>query len=134
SNVTRAQVAKIVVLAFGLPLAAPQGQRFSDVAANNEFASYIETAYAHGLVTGYADGTYRPNNNVTRGQLAKIVVQAAGLKLDNPATPTFSDVGAGSTFYRYIETAHSHGLLSGYPDGTFRAGLQANRGQVSKVT
>jgi hypothetical protein len=134
SNVTRAQVAKIVVLAFGLPLLAPAGQRFSDVAANNEFASYIETAYANGLVSGYADGTYRPTNNVTRGQLAKIVVQAAKLNLDNPTTPSFSDVSVGSTFYRYIETAHSHGLLSGYLDGTFRAGLEANRGQVCKVT
>jgi hypothetical protein len=134
SNVTRAQVAKIVVLAFGLPLVAPETQRFSDVAASNEFASYIETAYANGLVSGYADGTFRPTSNVTRGQLAKIVVQAAKLKLANPATPTFSDVSAGSAFYRYIETAYSHGLLSGYPDGTFRAGDEANRGQVSKVT
>jgi hypothetical protein len=134
NNVTRAQVAKIVVLAFGLPLVAPDGQRFSDVAASDEFASYIETAYANGLVSGYEDGTYRPANNVTRGQLAKIVVQAAKLKLDNPESATFSDVAVGSTFYRYIETAYSHGLLSGYPDGTFRSGLEASRGQVCKVT
>jgi S-layer homology domain len=104
------------------------------VPAGDQFASYIETAYRHGLVTGYEDGTFRPSNNVTRGQLAKIIVEAAGIKLANPATPSFSDVAADSTFYRYIETAYAHGLLSGYPDGTFRAGAQANRGQVCKVT
>jgi hypothetical protein len=124
----------MLVLAFEYPLVAPESRRFSDVAVNDEFASYIETAYAHGLVSGYADGTYRPTNNVTRGQLAKMVVQAAGYKLDNPSTPTFSDVAAGSTFYQHIETAYAHGILSGYPDGTFRAGEQANRGQVCKVT
>src|SRR5206468_6427011 len=121
NSVTRAQVVKIVVLAFGFSLVAPDGQRFSDVAVNDELASYIETAYAHGLVSGYADGTFRPNNNVTRGQLAKIVVQASGLKLANPSTPSFSDVAVGTTFYQYIETAYAHSLLSGYPDGTYRA-------------
>jgi hypothetical protein len=131
---TRAQVAKIVVLAFRIPLVAGSGQRFSDVPANDQNARYIETAYAHGLISGYADGTFRPANSVTRGQLAKIVVQAAGLKLANPATPSFSDVAAGSAFYRYIETAHAHGLIAGYADGTFRVGVVANMGQVCKVT
>jgi hypothetical protein len=134
NNVTRAQVAKIVVLAFGFPLVAPQQQRFSDVPLNDSFSGYIETAYTHGLVSGYGDGTYRPTNNLTRGQLAKTVVLAAGLPLANPATPSFSDVAAGSTFYRYIETALARGLVSGYPDGTFRPGAHASRGQVCTVT
>ena len=107
---------------------------FSVSGTNTSFYRTNWFTYANGLVSGYLDGTFRPNNNVTRGQLAKIVVQAAKLKLDNPETPTFSDVSAGSTFYRYVETAYSHGLLSGYPDGTFRVGEQANRGQVCKVT
>src|SRR5206468_517184 len=68
NSVTRAQAAKIVVLAFGFPLVG-DGQRFSDVPAGDPFSSYIETAYAHGLVSGYGDGTFRPMNNVTRGQL-----------------------------------------------------------------
>jgi hypothetical protein len=139
NSVTRAQVAKIVVLAFGYPLVAPQGQRFSDVAVDDPFSLYIETAYANGLVSGYADGTFRPTNNVTRGQLARIIVGAAQVgdpapTPANPATRTFSDVGVDSPFYGYIETAYAHGFMSGYPDGTFRAGEQANRGQVCKVT
>jgi hypothetical protein len=42
-------------------------------------------------------------------------------------------VPAGSPFYSYIETAHAYGLVSGYPDGSFRAGAQAGRGQVCKT-
>jgi 5'-nucleotidase/2',3'-cyclic-nucleotide 2'-phosphodiesterase/3'-nucleotidase/5'-nucleotidase len=71
---------------------------------------------------------------VTRGQVAKIIVQAAGIKLANPATPTFSDVAADSPFYRYVETAYANNLMSGYGDGTFRADEQAGRGQVCAVT
>jgi hypothetical protein len=133
NQVTRGQVAKMMVLAFHLPLMVGDGQRFSDVPADEVFASYIETAYTHNLVSGYADGTFRPANNVTRGQLAKIIVEAAGIKLANPAAPGYSDVPIDSTFYRYIETARANGMMSGYPDGTFRAGAEANRGQVSKV-
>ena len=133
SSVTRAQVAKIVVLAFGFPLVSSDKQRFSDVAANDPTASYIETAYAHGLVSGYADGSFRPTNSVTRGQLAKMVVVAAGISPVTPAGPTFRDVKAGSPFYGYVEAGYAQGLLSGYADGTFRPGAEANRGQVCKI-
>src|SRR5205823_6486241 len=92
NSVTRAQVAKIVVLAFGYPLVAPQHQRFSDVAVGDPSSAYIETAYAHGLVSGYADGTFRPANSVTRGQLAKMLVVASGLQPANPTKATFRDV------------------------------------------
>src|SRR5439155_14511733 len=133
NSVTRGQVAKIVVLGFGYAIVSGDGHTFSDVPADNPFAPYIETAYAHGLISGYADGTYRPESNVTRGQIAKIIVSGAGLKLVSPTTPTFSDVASDSTFYTYIETAYASGLLSGYPDGTFRPGVEANRGQVAKI-
>jgi hypothetical protein len=133
ATITRAQVAKVVVLAFKFPLVSEDPQRFSDVPSGDIFSSYVETAYRHGLVSGYEDGTFRPSESVTRGQLAKIIVEAAGLKLANPAAPTFSDVGLGSAFYRYVETAHAQGLMDGYPDGTFGADAQATRGQMCKV-
>src|SRR5438552_17434078 len=123
----------MVVLAFGFPLVSGEKHRFSDVPAGDPFSRYIETAYAHGVVSGYADGTYRPASNVTRGQLARIVVGAAGLAPLNPSFPSFTDVEAGSAYYSYVETAHANGLLTGYPDGSFRAGELANRGQVCKA-
>jgi hypothetical protein len=133
---TRAQLAKIVVLAFGLSQSTADADRqghFSDVAATNPFFQYVESAYAAGLISGYADGTFRPYANVTRGQVAKVVVSAAGLKLQSPATPSFSDVQAGSTYYQHIETAKANGLLAGYPDGTFRPSAEATRGQIAKI-
>ncbi|MGI8587140.1 MAG: S-layer homology domain-containing protein [Chloroflexia bacterium] len=133
ANMTRAQLCKVVVLAQGWPLLDPATPHFSDVPPAHPFYQVIETAYAHGIISGYSDGTFAPYNNVTRGQIAKIVVLARGWPLLNPSTAHFSDVPIGSTFYQVIETAYAHGIISGYSDGTFRPNTPATRGQVSKI-
>jgi hypothetical protein len=61
------------------------------------------------------------------------VVLAEGWTLQCPNQGHFSDVPSGSTFYCYIETAYAHGIINGYPDGTFRPGNPAARGQISKI-
>jgi hypothetical protein len=154
---TRGQMSKIVALAFGLPIQTPAagGYTFTDAQPGSTFFAYVETVAAHGIVGGYACGQtnpqngaaepcdganrpyYRPGNEVTRAQLTKMTVLAAveqqGWTLANPATATFSDVPAGSTFYSYIETAACRGVLGGYSDGTFRPGGLALRGQIAKI-
>ena len=93
------------------------------------FFAVIETAAAAGIVSGYTCGGpgepcdaqhrpyFRPNANVTRGQLSKIVVGAAGWTLLNPPAATFADVPPGSAFYDFVETAACHGIVSGYACG-----------------
>lgn len=130
---TRGQVSKIIVLAKGWPLQNPGTPTFNDVPAGSAFFQYVETAYAHNIISGYQDGTFRPNTNVTRGQLSKIVVLAQGWQLENPGSATFTDVPVGSPFFRYVETAYAHYIISGYSDHTFRPGNNATRGQISKI-
>ena len=85
-------------------------------------------------MSGFGDGTFRPDASVTRGQIAKMVVLAAmhseGMQLVSPAVASFKDVTVGSTYYQYIETAYANGLLTGYSDGTFRPAANATRGQL----
>ncbi len=153
NNTTRGQTAKIVVLAFDFPITTSGGPHFTDVPVGSTFYDYIETAYNLGLIQGYGDGTYGPNDNVSRGQIAKIVVNAAifadpsNWTLANPSTNTFEDVPVGSTFFQYIETAVAHGVINGYPCGTLPAGAcvapenkpyfvpsdNATRAQISKI-
>jgi N-acetylneuraminic acid mutarotase len=133
ANMTRGQLSKVVVLSNGWPLASPAQGHFSDVPPGHPFYNYIETAYAHGIISGYADGTFHPSANVSRGQICKIVVLAQGWPLANPAVGHFSDVPPGHPFYSYIETAYGHGIISGYADGTFRSEREATRGQVAKI-
>jgi hypothetical protein len=159
NNATRAQLTKIVVLAEGWDITFPSGQHFIDVFPWDPFYPYIETAYNHGIISGYQCGSpspfptgtatipvpiptgtpgancreFRPGNNITRGQLSKVIVLAQGWTIYTPPTPTFQDVPANHPFYQYVETAYYHGIISGYADGTFRPGNNATRGQIAKI-
>ncbi|MGI8588254.1 MAG: S-layer homology domain-containing protein [Chloroflexia bacterium] len=148
ANTTRSQMVKIVVLGFNKAIVTPAGTAYSftDVPRSNPFFAVVETAYADGIVSGYNCGTapagpcdsmhrpyFLPFAYVTRGQLSKIDVIAAGWTLYNPAVGHFSDVAHGSVFYTVIETAYCHGVISGYNDGTFRPFNDAIRGQISKI-
>ncbi|MGI8586113.1 MAG: S-layer homology domain-containing protein [Chloroflexia bacterium] len=148
ANTTRSQMVKIVVLGFNKAIVTPAGTNYSftDVPRTNPFFSMVETAYADGIVSGYTCGTapagpcdsahrpyFLPFAYVTRGQLSKIDVIAAGWTPYNPGTATFTDVAHGSTFYTVIETAVCHGVIGGYSDHTFRPFNNAIRGQIAKI-
>src|SRR5439155_2747980 len=138
---TRGQLCKIVALAEGWLIYTPPAPTFRDVPADHTFYSFIETAYSHGIISGYNCGNgcleFRSGNNVTRGQLCKIIVLAEGWPLYTPPAPTFRDVPADHTFYSFIETAYSHGIISGYDCGPgcleFHPGDNATRGQICKI-
>ncbi len=73
--ITRGQVTKLVVGAAHYALVTPVGggQTYSDVPPSNVFYLYIETAHAKNVVNGFPDGTFRPNANIQRDQMAQIV-------------------------------------------------------------
>ena len=130
-------MAKVLVLAYGISLVNPPTGHFTDVPPGSAFYTLVETAYAKGIISGYADNTFRPFANVTRGQITKMVSAASGWTLLSPTTPTFRDVPTTNAFYSFIETAYAKGVLSGYSCGTgcldFHPADTATRGQGSKV-
>ena len=162
--VTRGQLAKIVSESAGFtePVPATQ-QSFQDVVYGSTFWVYIERIYTRSVVSGYQCGTlpsepcvppehrpyFRPNAGATRGQLVKIVVNAAGLEGQPPPTLyTFADVPPSNTFWFYVELLllERPGVMSGYPCGTvpnepcdsenrpyFRPNNPLTRGQTSKI-
>lgn len=132
--VTRAQFAKMLVGAMEWQVQTPATPTFSDVTADFWGYSFIETAYAHGVITGYSDGTFRPGAPVTRAQVAKMVFIARQWTLDAGADlATFNDVHAGDWYYTYAMAAGSSEIMSGYEDLTFRPNAPATRGQVAKI-
>ena len=77
-----------------------------------------------GIIAGYPDGTFRPDNNITRGEFAKIAVIVLGLEksadlLENVPS-NFKDVKVGDWYNKYVNVAANQGILKGYPDGTFK--------------
>ncbi|MEO8285579.1 MAG: S-layer homology domain-containing protein [Chloroflexota bacterium] len=117
---------------------------FADVPEGSTFYPYVHCMACMGIINGYPDNTFRPNNNVTRGQLAKIVSNSAGFN-DPPGTQTFEDVPPGSTFYTFTQRLAGRNVMSGYPCGGpgepcgsgnlpyFRPNANATRGQISKI-
>ncbi len=130
---TRAQVAKIVVLALGWQAVCPSVAHFRDVPIGDVFFCFVETTYAHGIINGYDDNTFRPATNITRAQLCKVVVLAMGWPTDTSGGPHFTDVPTSSVFYRLIETAVHRGIISGYNSGTFQPNDNTTRGQICKI-
>ncbi len=107
-------VLSLVLGSFGMAFAAP----LSDIAGEkSEDAVNVLTQL--GVVSGYPDGTYRPDNIVTRAEMAVIVVSALGLADYATGTSSFSDMG-GHWSNSFVAYAASMGIIAGYPDGTFR--------------
>jgi hypothetical protein len=88
---------------------------------------------AKGIVNGYEDGTFRPENTLTRAEAAKMIVLAAGLTVDESATTSFSDVKADAWYTPYIAAAAKVGIINGYPDGTFNPGGEVTRAEIVKM-
>jgi hypothetical protein len=117
---------------------------FTDVPQGSTFYPYIHCLACLGIVNGYGDGTFHPGDNVSRGQLSKIVSNSAGFQ-EPPGSQMFEDVLPGSTFYDFIWRLASRGYINGYPCGGagepcgpdslpyFRPSSNATRGQISKI-
>ena len=118
---------------------------FADVPNPSTFYAYIRCLACRGIINGYADGTFRPNNNVTRGQLSKIVSNSA-VFTETQNTQMFQDQPVGSVFYTFTARLASRGYINGYPCGGpgepcvspgnlpyFRTNSNATRGQISKI-
>jgi uncharacterized protein YkwD len=133
NTTSRGQLSKIVVVALGWPLLTPPSPTFNDVLPGSPFYPYVETANTHNIISGYGDGSFRPGEPVTRGQLVKMAVLSEGWPLLNPPNATFVDVQPGDPFYSFVETANAREVIEGYSDGTFRPGNSTTRGQVVKV-
>ncbi len=117
---------------------------FSDVLPDSPFYSQISCLVCRGVMSGYSDNTFRPDTEITRGQLSKIVSNSAGFD-DVVTEATFEDVPLDSTFYIYIERMVGRDVISGYPCGAegepcgignkpyFRPFATATRGQIAKI-
>ena len=79
----------------------------------------IKTLTKSGIISGYADGTFLGNNNITRAEFTKIAVLAFGL-YDEDADCNFADVSGNDWFYPYVASAAKYGVINGYEDATFR--------------
>ena len=100
---------------------------FGDIAGTTHEDAILAVARA-GITGGFDDGTYRPSQPVTRGQMAAFLTR--GLGLEPVADAAFSDV-AGTTHEGSIGAVAAAGIAGGFPDGTYRPSQPVTRGQMA---
>jgi N-acetylmuramoyl-L-alanine amidase len=111
------------------------GRSFPDVPAGYPYAAAIAEVSAQGIMTGYADGSFRPTDPVTRQQFAKMVVRALGLPVTEGDACPFADVARSSganVLYpdHYVAVAASHGVTTGVSATSFGPWKEIARAQL----
>lgn len=109
---------------------APEEPTFTDVATTHTFYREIEWLAAEGLTEGYADGTYRPTNSISRQAMAAFLFRGFVDDPEDfavPEDPTFSDVSTDHPFFAQIEWLVGADITTGYDDGTFRGSANVTR-------
>jgi uncharacterized delta-60 repeat protein len=126
--------------------------QFTDAGPGTPFYDYVRCLACRGILSGYSDPAdclqtgapcFKPNNDITRGQAAKIVANAARYTDPIPSDQqSFTDVPSSSPFWVYIERVRRHGAISGYscggegepcPGAYYRPGASLTRGQLAKI-
>lgn len=99
-----------------LGFAAPALAAFSDVSRSHPYAEAIAYVQAEGIVSGYSDGSYRPDQTVNRAEFVKIVVGSVENMdtLEASGKPLFSDVQGDEWYAPYLEKAVQEKIINGY--------------------
>lgn len=118
----------VLLLGLTTPNIGQAAGEFKDLSPRNTFYDEIHYLSEKGVIKGFSDGSFQPNQPVTRAQAAIMLGRALGL--EEKATYTeFSDVTAKVTGAGYIAAAVEKGIISGFPDGTYRPNDAVTRGQ-----
>lgn len=106
---------------------------FSDVDVSTDYYDSINWMAENGIVGGYADGTFRPDDCVNRVEFLRMMYATLEVDLATRAVSLFSDTPEGQWYTSYVRKARETGAISGYPDGTFKPGQCVNRAEAVKM-
>ena len=129
-NMTRAEVAQMFY-ALLLDKNVTITKSFSDVPDDAWYSTAVKTLASLGMMDGYPDGTFRPDEPITRAEFATVGLAFAYDPLD--ASCSYYDVGANAWYYTYVAQATTYGWIGGYPDNTFRPGNNITRVEVCVI-
>ena len=132
-NMTRAEVTTMFARLLTEQIEADKtySSTFNDVAKGCWAANYIGYMQQFGIVTGYEDGSFRPDAPVTRAEFAAIASRFEKL---TQGSASFTDVPDTHWAVRYINFAATRGWVTGYEDGTFKPEHSITRAEVAAVT
>lgn len=107
---------------------------YSDLSRSNPYFNYIKYLSQRGIVAGFPDGSFRPEESVSRAEAAVMLAKAMELEAGPAGETSFHDVGKNHWAAAYIESCAKAGYMKGYPDGSFHPDeiLSRSRGGVGQ--
>src|SRR5450830_1138718 len=128
-NVTRAEFMTLANRAFGYTAVVPI--TYTDVKTGSWYAPKVAKAKAAGYISGYPDGTMKPENPITREEVATIVARIKNLTSDANAADKYPDAAKiGSWSKGGVGAVTSAKIMQGYPDGSFKPQGLMTRAEV----
>jgi len=122
--------ASLIVAAF---FAIPGTKGFSDINANTDYKSAIDWMTNNGVIQGYADQTFKPDQCVKRVEFLKMLFLMLNIDANNSTAELFKDTYADQWYAPYVKTARARGTVEGYPDGTFKPAQCVARVEALKM-
>lgn len=133
-NLKKVLALVVAVAMFASFACVASAASYSDVASTASYADAVNLLSNLGILTGYEDGTFRPDNTVTRAEAATMMVRLLGLAdgVEQGET-SFTDVDANHWASGYINVAVAQGIVNGMGDGTFAPDATLTYGQIVKM-
>ncbi|MEA4894313.1 MAG: S-layer homology domain-containing protein [Oscillospiraceae bacterium] len=130
---TRAQAAAILVRMLGLAPEVNSAYGFDDC-KGSWAEKYIDTARKYGVVSGIGGNLFAPEKAVTREEVT-VMLNNILKYADGDAAPVFSDVSLEKNSWSYtsISALSEKGIITGYPDGSFKPGNSITRGEAAAI-
>lgn len=111
------------------PGTGADGQLYTDI-REHWCKENVERLSGRGIISGYDDGSFKPDNPVTRAEFTKLIVSALGIKLEG--TCDFTDVSEDAWYYGYVSAGVENGLINGYGDN-FRPEALISRQEAAVI-
>lgn len=129
-NITRAETAAMLsrVMTFET---SDIDIAFSDVSSEIWYADSVIAMSSAGMIIGYPDGTFKPENQITRAEFVAMLMR--NQEMEEYRTLEFSDVNSDMWSADYIYSAYKAGYISGYPDGSFKPDAPITRAEAVKI-
>ncbi|WP_438315767.1 S-layer homology domain-containing protein [Sporosarcina sp. FA9] len=131
NNMSREHAAKVMALALGLDLENVKDPGFTDVPKSNPYYAHIAALVEAKIISGYENGTFGPKNNLTRAQMAKIIVLGFEFEAAEKGNLPFTDVKAGEWHEDFITTLYANEITTGTTATTFSPNRLVTRGQMA---
>lgn len=106
---------------------------FVDVNVVHPHFEAISFLKNEGVIQGYPDGSFKPENTVSRVEVLKFILEGIDAQIANAKTLPFSDTENGTWYANYLQTALYLNIIDGYPDGSFKPSNTVNKAEFMKM-